>query len=48
MVSTCFSWLVKSSVMQWHALMQGTEFWIERIIGLDNTVGSIIEAVLRE
>ncbi|KAJ5963540.1 uncharacterized protein N7479_003416 [Penicillium vulpinum] len=35
------------SVKQWHALMEGTDFRIERIIGLDN-LRSIIEVVLRE
>ena len=34
------------SVKQWHALMEGTEFRIERIVGLDNPVRSIIEVVL--
>ncbi|KAI3290118.1 hypothetical protein DTO002I6_6523 [Penicillium roqueforti] len=34
------------SVKQWHALMEGTGFRIERIIGLDNPVRSIIEVVL--
>lgn len=36
------------SVKQWYALMEGTEFWVERINGLDNSVGSIIEFVLYE
>lgn len=35
-------------VKQWHALMEGTGFRIEIIIGLDNPVRSIIEVVLRE
>ncbi|KAJ5214419.1 hypothetical protein N7449_001588 [Penicillium cf. viridicatum] len=35
------------SVKQWHALMEGTEFWTERIIGLKNPVRSIIEVVLQ-
>ncbi|KAL3479923.1 O-methyltransferase-domain-containing protein [Aspergillus californicus] len=34
------------SVKQWHALMEGTGFRIERIVGLDNSVRSVIEAVL--
>ncbi|KAF9244803.1 hypothetical protein LCP9604111_7195 [Penicillium roqueforti] len=34
------------NVKQWHALMEGTGFRIERIIGLDNPVRSIIEVVL--
>lgn len=36
------------SVKQWHSLMEGTGFRIAKIIGIDNPVRSIIEAVLEE
>ncbi|KAJ5633127.1 hypothetical protein N7490_009466 [Penicillium lividum] len=36
------------NVKQWHALLEGTGFRIQRIVGPDNPVSSIIEVVLDE
>ncbi|KAJ5613802.1 hypothetical protein N7528_007456 [Penicillium herquei] len=36
------------SLKEWHALMQGTGLRIERIVGLDNPVRSVIEVILDE
>ncbi|KAJ5100399.1 hypothetical protein N7456_006451 [Penicillium angulare] len=36
------------SVKQWHALLEGTGFRIQRIFGIDNPVRSVMEVVLDE